>query len=102
MRSGLQQQVDNSFRSDPSSSKYGKHYSQDELIMLFAPSDSTINAVRKWVESAGVSSDDISLSGNKQWIAFDATVETVEKMLQTKYNTYHHEEKGSYSVGCDQ
>lgn len=37
-----------------------------------------------------------------KWIAFDATVETVERILLTDYHVYEHLETGIKNVGCEQ
>ena len=38
----------------------------EEVVDFFAPSSETIVAVSEWITSAGISSDRISLSANKQ------------------------------------
>ncbi|WPH02942.1 alkaline serine protease AorO [Acrodontium crateriforme] len=88
--------------SDPDSPKYGKHYSQDEVIELFAPSDLTVSAIRSWLESAGIAAHRISVSANKQWIQFDADVDEAEGLFKTKYYNYEHEPTGRKSIATDE
>ena len=54
--------------SMPSSSKYGKHYTSDEINSIFAPSKSTFDSIHDWLESAGIQAEKISQSVNKQWM----------------------------------
>lgn len=47
------------------SPKYGKHYTADEVIELFAPAPNTVDAVRDWLHMAGIEANRITLSANK-------------------------------------
>ena len=60
-----------------------------------------MDAVRSWLEEAGISSYRISQSINKQWLQFDASADEVEHLLQTKYHVYEHLPTGKANVGCD-
>lgn len=53
--------------SDPESKNFGKFYTAEEVHDLFAPAESSAQAVRSWLEKAGVHADRISQSVNKQW-----------------------------------
>lgn len=61
-----------------------------------------MDAVRSWLEGAGVETSRISLSANKQWIQFDAPVAEAEKLLGTKYWSYEHAHSGRTQVACDE
>lgn len=84
------------------SPKYGKHYSKQEVTDIFAPSEDTVNAVRAWLEAAGIQGDRVVQSANKQWLAFDAAVHEAENLLKAKYHAYEHKVSGKTQVGCDE
>lgn len=50
------------------SKNYGKHYSSEEVIELFAPAESTVTAVKNWLQVEGISADRITLSTNKVYL----------------------------------
>ena len=53
--------------ADPKSDKYGKHWTEDEVIDFFAPHDDSVSSVREWLQDEGkFHPDRISLSANKQ------------------------------------
>lgn len=72
----------------------------DEVHNLFAPSQDSVDSVRSWLESAGISPDRISQSTNKQWLQFDAGVDEVEQLLKTEYYRYSHAGTGRSHVAC--
>ncbi|RHZ61276.1 Tripeptidyl-peptidase sed1 [Aspergillus turcosus] len=86
--------------SDPSSSRYGQYFSVEEVHDLFAPSQETVDQVRTWLESEGISPDRISQSSNKQWLQFDASAGEVERLLRTEYYLYEHEGTGKSHIAC--
>lgn len=88
--------------SHPASPRFGKHYSAEEIVELFAPSDETVDAVRSWLLAAGIESHRISQSANKQWMQFDAKVSEAESLMKTKYHHYEHAPTGRLSVACDE
>lgn len=90
------------YSSKHDSPKYGQHYTPKEVIDLFAPSPARVNAVRAWLEGAGVEGRRISQSVNKQWLQFDASTAEVETLLHTKYHIYKHPATGNSNVACDE
>ncbi|KAJ5319748.1 hypothetical protein N7508_000031 [Penicillium antarcticum] len=86
--------------SNPLSSRYGQHLSSNEVHDLFAPTQKSVDNVRSWLESAGITKDRVTQSVNKQWIQFDADAEELEKLLHTKYYLYSHSETGRSHVAC--
>ena len=88
--------------SDMKSPKYGQHYTAEEVIELFKPSEETVDTVRSWLESAGIAADRIGHSVNKQWMMFDATVAEAEALFKTKYHSYSHTGTGNDNIGCDE
>lgn len=53
-------------RSDPKSPNYGQHLSREEVLNMFSPASETVEAVKKWITSSGISEDRISRSENNQ------------------------------------
>ena len=88
--------------SDPRSPKYGQYYSVEDVTDYFAPSDESVAAVRAWLENAGIESDRISQSTNKQWIQLDAYTHEAEDLLKNKFHIYEHDSNGKMSIGCDE
>jgi tripeptidyl-peptidase-1 len=88
--------------STPGSHKYGQHYTAEEVAKIFAPSQSTVDAINDWLLSAGIAAEKISQSVNKQWMQFDASTEDLESLLNTKYHVYEHTETGQSTVACDE
>lgn len=88
--------------SDMSSPKYGQHYTAEEVIEIFKPSQEAVDTVRNWLEGAGIASDRIGHSVNKQWIMFDATAAEAEDLFKTKYYEYEHSGSGRTNIGCDE
>lgn len=89
-------------RSDPRSPRYGKHYTSEEVAELFAPTTSTIEAVLSWLSDSGIHESRVSQSTNKAWLQFDASVEEMEQLLQTKYHFYEHIDGGRKHIGCEE
>lgn len=87
--------------SDPRSSRYGKHYTSDEVAEMFAPSATTVDTVLSWLADAGIHESRISQSANRAWLQFDASVEEMEQLLQTKYHFYEHVDGGRKHIGCE-
>ncbi|KAI1424911.1 protease s8 tripeptidyl peptidase [Xylaria sp. FL1777] len=95
MRIGLKHNAEATIRAEewlmdvshPSSPNFGKHWSQDQVIDAFRPSDASVEAVTGWLVDAGIARTRITHSDNKLWLAFDATVKEAEKLLKTEY--YH-------------
>ncbi|KAL4746419.1 hypothetical protein BDW72DRAFT_207340 [Aspergillus terricola var. indicus] len=86
--------------SDPSSPKYGKHLSAKEVHDLFAPAEESVEQVRAWLKSEGISGTRISQSVNKQWLRFDATAQELERLLQTEYYLYSHTKTRRAHIAC--
>lgn len=88
--------------SHPASPKYGQHWSSDEIISAFSPSEETIDTVTAWLVESGISSERITHSDNKAWFAFDITVEEAEKLLHTQYFHDGAEDDQGSRVGCNE
>ncbi|OAA41838.1 alkaline serine protease AorO [Beauveria brongniartii RCEF 3172] len=68
--------------SDPTSAKYGQHYTREQVDALFAPDDQAIDSVKDWLIKSGIAADSINLSRNKAWVRFESTVSVLESLLQ--------------------
>lgn len=96
MRFGLVQsnldQIENMLMSvsSPNSPTFGQHFTQEQILETFAPSQQTIDSVTEWLASSGISRDRLRLSHNKGWIHLDATTSEVEDLLKTEYHVYTH------------
>lgn len=88
--------------SHPNSPNYGKHWTSDEVIDAFKPSDHAVETVRQWLVDAGISVKDIVHSDNKQWLAFDASNKQMESLLHTEYHEYEDLKTGGVMPACDQ
>ena len=82
--------------------KYGQHYTAEQVHEIFAPEKQTIDAVRTWLHGSGIDEDRISLSTNKQWLQFEASVAEVEALINAEYYHYEHYQTGKTNVGCDE
>ena len=87
--------------SHPRSARYGQHWSEEEVVAAFAPSNDTVGAVTDWLtEFGGIARERITSTKNKAWLAFDATVEEAERLLVTEY--FEQDNGKERIVGCDQ
>lgn len=89
------------FSSRHDSPSYGKYYKPHEIAELFAPSQETVDAVRGWLEAAGITAHRISQSANQQWMQFDASTAEAESLLKTEYHVYENA-GGRTTVACDE
>lgn len=85
--------------SDPSSSKYGKHWTSDQVLDFFQPSNDTVNNVTKWLSENGIKY--VTHSDNKAWLAFDAPASLVKALLYTEYYKYENQITGGRMPACD-
>ncbi|KHO00564.1 Peptidase S8/S53, subtilisin/kexin/sedolisin [Metarhizium album ARSEF 1941] len=88
--------------SDPSSAKYGRHYSKDQVVELFAPDEGAINSVKSWLTKSGVSADSMTSPKSKGWVDFQSTVGQLESILKTKYHMYDHIQARNAHMGADE
>ncbi|OAR01405.1 hypothetical protein LLEC1_04070 [Akanthomyces lecanii] len=88
--------------SDPNSANYGNHYSQEQLVELFAPGEDSIKAVKDWLVASGIPSGSIQIPRSKSWVQFETTASQLESVLKTKYHVYTHVTRDSESIGADE
>jgi subtilase family serine protease len=90
------------YSSTPGSANYGKHWTSEEVIDMFKPSEETVSAVHDWLVASGISSERITHSENKGWLAFDASTAEVEDLLHTEYHEYEVKGTGDKTAACDE
>jgi tripeptidyl-peptidase-1 len=78
--------------SDPDHPRYGQHLAVKEVHDLVAPSEEALDLVHEWLLVSGVSK--LSYSPAKDWINIYIDVESAERLLDTEYSVYEHEEGG--------
>ncbi|KAG5352408.1 hypothetical protein C0989_002439 [Termitomyces sp. Mn162] len=77
--------------SDPTHPRYGQHLTPAEAEALVAPHPNSREAINAWLEEHGISAENIAYStGGGEWINIRISVAEAERMLDTKYNVYHH------------
>lgn len=86
--------------SHPRSPKYGQHWTSEQVIEAFKPSESAVQGVRDWLAANGISKG-VALSDNKAWLAFDAPASKVETLLNTEYYEYKDARTGGVLPACD-
>ena len=52
--------------------------------------------------SSGISKNRISYTTDRGTLAFDATAEEIEALLDTEYYLYHHPHTRDHALACDQ
>ncbi|KAE9991424.1 hypothetical protein EG327_011727 [Venturia inaequalis] len=76
--------------SDPNHVRYGQHLSPDQVHSIITPSDETLDSVASWLLDNGITS--FSYSPAKDWISTPLTVGKVERLLQTEYFVFVHDD----------
>ncbi|KAI1331465.1 subtilisin-like protein [Xylariaceae sp. FL0255] len=84
--------------SDPDSPSYGRHWSADQVIHAFKPSDDTVKSVHDWLVGSGIGSHRHRLSEGLNWLEFDATAAEAESLFKTKYHLFSHPKSGAKQV----
>ncbi|KAL2065941.1 hypothetical protein VTL71DRAFT_3611 [Oculimacula yallundae] len=87
--------------SHPESKHYGKHWSPQKVVDMFAPSVESIDGVQKWLEASGIDLRRVRMSQSRNWITFNATTMEAERLLKTEYHLYKHP-AGHDHVACKQ
>jgi tripeptidyl-peptidase I len=85
--------------ADPDSSSYGQHWTPEKVVEFFAPSQSTLSAIRKWLTAAGFAEHQLRQSPNKGWIEFETTIAKAEWLFDAEYHVYEHE-TGAEQIGA--
>jgi tripeptidyl-peptidase-1 len=72
--------------------RYGQHLSAAEVKDLVRPSDEAISKVHDWLHSNNISPSQLQYSSAKDWLKVTLPVEAIEKLLNTNYSVYRHED----------
>lgn len=78
--------------STPSHQKYGKHLTQAEVNDLVKPTDDALDEVHAWLDSCGVDLSQLTYSPAKDWISVKLPVNEIERLLDTEYSVFQHED----------
>lgn len=81
--------------SDPAHARYGHHLSVEQVHDLVRPSEDDLDLVHEWLIANGV--DRFDYSPAKDWVNIYISVEDAERLLDTEYSVFQHED-GSYLV----
>jgi len=76
--------------SDPSHSRYGQHLSVEEVKDLVKPDEETLELVHEWLYDNGILN--VNYSPAKDWIHIYIDVESAERLLDTKYSVFEHDD----------
>lgn len=87
--------------SHPASVNYGKHWTSEEVIEAFKPSDETVETVRQWLTDSGIPSTSITHSDNKGWLALHIPAHQLESLLHTTYHEFEDQRSGGVMPACD-
>ncbi|KAN0104205.1 subtilisin-like protein [Hyaloscypha variabilis] len=88
--------------SDPASPNFAKHWTSEEVVEAFRPSQQTEDEVRNWLIDSGIPSQRITHTDNKAWFAFFATASEAEKLLFTEFHEFEDSVTGGVIPACDQ
>ena len=73
--------------SSPDHTRYGQHMKREELKDMLRPSAEATEAVKEWLEDAGVA----GVEDDGEWMNFVATTSQAEELLDTQFAVYRHE-----------
>ncbi|KAJ5594651.1 Peptidase S8/S53 subtilisin/kexin/sedolisin [Penicillium hispanicum] len=74
--------------STPDHPNYGQHFrTHDEMKRMLQPSVASVDAVREWLEDAGIT----DIQRDADWMTFYTTVETANDLLDANFQYYHND-----------
>ena len=76
--------------SDPTHPRYGQHLTGDEVNQLIQPTNETIDQIHEWLLCNNISQSQLEYTPARDWISITLPVESVEKLLDTKYSIFQH------------
>ncbi|KAL4938001.1 hypothetical protein BDV06DRAFT_215451 [Aspergillus oleicola] len=82
--------------STPGHRDHGQHMKRDDVRDFIRPSDSTMEMVLSWLESADVPEESIQSYGN--WVEATIPVSQAESLMKTKFFRYTHRETHKHTV----
>ena len=78
--------------SDPSHSRYGQHLSTEEVNELVTPSKHAQSLVHEWLIYENIDPTALEYSPAKDWIKISLPVGQLERLLETQYSVFEHED----------
>ena len=78
--------------SDPSHGRYGQHLSVAEVNDLVKPTDDSLRLVHGWLLDHGIETEGLKYSAARDWVKVPLHVGEVERLLNTNYSIYKHED----------
>jgi tripeptidyl-peptidase-1 len=87
--------------SDPTHPRYGHHLTGDQVNQLIRPTNETIDGMNEWLLDNDISHDRLAYSPAKDWISVRLSVESAEKLLDTRFYVFKHDD-GSHLVRTTQ
>jgi tripeptidyl-peptidase-1 len=78
--------------SDPKHHRYGQHLSQADINDLIKPSDKCLSQIHDWLLDNDIVEDQLKYSPAKDWIKVTLPVASIEKLLNTSYYVFKHED----------
>jgi tripeptidyl-peptidase-1 len=88
--------------SDPTSEKFGKHWTPEQVHEFFSPSEDTVQEVREWLSSYGIDKHRHKVAPSRGHVQFHASVDEVEALLGTQYDIWENTGTGKMSISCDE
>ncbi|KAI9714851.1 MAG: hypothetical protein M1820_000140 [Bogoriella megaspora] len=78
--------------SDPSHPRYKDYLTPEEVAAYSKPTEDASRDVHEWLSDSGIDIDSLRYSSSGDWIKVSLPVEEVERLLDTKYSVYKHED----------
>ncbi|TBU33294.1 subtilisin-like protein [Dichomitus squalens] len=86
--------------ADPTSPKYGQHWTPARVAQTFRPSKESVDAVRTWLVHDGVDGSRIQFTKDRAYLQLNVTVAEAESLLATEYYVYQHDDSGVEHLAC--
>lgn len=71
----------------PGHSEYGNHLSHEQILAMIAPKQESSDLVMEWLASE-IPSNEAQLTLKGDYVTVQASVNTIEKLLNAKYSTF--------------
>lgn len=90
--------------ADPTSEKFGQHWTPEQVYEFFSPSEDTVQEVQEWLSSYGIDKHrhKVKVAPSRGHVQFHATVDELEALLGTQYDVWEHAGTGKMSISCDE
>jgi tripeptidyl-peptidase-1 len=74
--------------STPGDAQYGKHLTREAMSNLVSPKPASINKIKAWLATAGVTKVELSSGGD--FLHVEATVAQMAELLKAQFHVYRH------------